>query len=160
MMILRNESDTDNIAKKLANHIAPKLDKGVSIWLSGDLGSGKSTFCRYFMRHMGVVGRMKSPTYSLVESYQVCFYQMDIQIIHADLYRQASAHALDEIGFFDYYAPYHLLLIEWASDVLPSCDYHLHFDFLDNSAMLDDIDLNHARLLRLKSNQGNFKLQI
>ncbi|AKG18708.1 ATPase [Moraxella bovoculi] len=116
-IILKDETDTQRLANALA-----KTNPTGSLWLSGDLGVGKTTFTRYLLRALGHTGAVKSPTYTLVEPYNIKGKPM----YHADLYRLNDPEELDFIGFFEYFdEPNSLIIIEWASraeTVLPKPD--------------------------------------
>ncbi len=106
-IILKDETDTERLAKALA-----KTNPAGSLWLSGDLGAGKTTFTRYLLRALGHTGAVKSPTYTLVEPYNIS----GKPVYHADLYRLNDPEELDFIGFFEYFdEPNSLVIIEWAS---------------------------------------------
>lgn len=93
----------------LAASLAPALREGGVIHLRGDLGAGKTTFARALLRALGVGQRVKSPTYSLIESYQVG----ERALHHMDLYRIADPGELEWLGLPDLADPAALLLIEW-----------------------------------------------
>ncbi|ALT07456.1 tRNA (adenosine(37)-N6)-threonylcarbamoyltransferase complex ATPase subunit type 1 TsaE [Moraxella bovoculi] len=116
-IILKDETDTQRLANALA-----KTNPAGSLWLSGDLGVGKTTFTRYLLRALGHTGAVKSPTYTLVEPYNI----KGKPVYHADLYRLNDPEELDFIGFFEYFdEPNSLVVIEWASraeTVLPKPD--------------------------------------
>lgn len=116
-IILKDETDTQRLANALA-----KTNPTGSLWLSGDLGVGKTTFTRYLLRALGHTGAVKSPTYTLVEPYTI----KGKPVYHADLYRLNDPEELDFIGFFEYFdEPNSLVVIEWASRaeaVLPKPD--------------------------------------
>lgn len=116
-IILKDETDTQRLANALA-----KTNPTGSLWLSGDLGVGKTTFTRYLLRALGHTGAVKSPTYTLVEPYNI----KGKPVYHADLYRLNDPEELDFIGFFEYFdEPNSLVVIEWASSaetVLPKPD--------------------------------------
>lgn len=116
-IILKDETDTQRLANALA-----KTNPAGSLWLSGDLGVGKTTFTRYLLRALGHTGAVKSPTYTLVEPYNI----KGKPVYHADLYRLNDPEELDFIGFFEYFdEPNSLVIIEWASraeTVLPKPD--------------------------------------
>ncbi|SPX85170.1 tRNA (adenosine(37)-N6)-threonylcarbamoyltransferase complex ATPase subunit type 1 TsaE [Moraxella ovis] len=106
-IILKDETDTQRLANALA-----KTNPTGSLWLSGDLGAGKTTFTRYLLRALGHTGAVKSPTYTLVEPYNI----NGKPVYHADLYRLNDPEELDFIGFFEYFdEPNSLVVIEWAS---------------------------------------------
>jgi tRNA threonylcarbamoyladenosine biosynthesis protein TsaE len=93
----------------LAARLAPMLSGGGVVFLIGDLGAGKTTFARALLGALGVDTRIKSPTYSLIESYAVG----DLAIHHLDLYRIADAGELEWLGLADLTAGSYLLLVEW-----------------------------------------------
>jgi tRNA threonylcarbamoyladenosine biosynthesis protein TsaE len=102
---LNNEAETQQFAKTLAqNAIAPLV-----IYLQGDLGVGKTTFAQSFIQFFGF-DKVKSPTYSLVESYQ----NQAISIHHFDCYRLSDPEELEYIGIREYLKDNHIQLIEWA----------------------------------------------
>lgn len=116
--------------QKLALQFAAKNPVG-SMWLLGDLGAGKTTFTRFFLQALGHGGMVKSPTYTIVEPY----YINEKSIYHADLYRLDDAEELDFIGFFDYFAPKNLVIIEWpsrAQDLLPIPNHIIEFRLENN----------------------------
>ena len=95
------------------------------IHLEGDLGAGKTTFARALLTSLGVGERVKSPTYSLVESYRVG----GLDAHHLDLYRIADAGELEWLGLGDLWSDSALVLIEWperARGALPAADLVLH----------------------------------
>lgn len=110
--ILTSEADTQAFAEQLA-----KMSLKGSVWLSGDLGAGKTTLTRYWLQALGHTGAVKSPTYTLVEPYQIEQADGKIQpVYHADLYRLNDPEELSMIGFEEYESePNALVIIEWAS---------------------------------------------
>lgn len=111
-LILRSEADTKRLAEQLA-----ALSLSGSVWLSGDLGAGKTTLTRYWLQALGHTGAVKSPTYTLVEPYQITQSDGSIKpVYHADLYRLQDPEELSFIGFDEYLdEPNALIVIEWAS---------------------------------------------
>ncbi len=92
--------------------------------LNGDLGSGKTTFVRHLLQALGVRGRVRSPTYTVVEPYEL----PDLNVWHFDFYRFADAREWEEAGFRDIFASDGLKLAEWpekAAPMLPCPDLEI-----------------------------------
>lgn len=121
-----NEGQMTSIATKLASIIH---DQGI-LYLRGELGAGKTTFARAFLSAFGVGERIKSPTYSLIESYEV----KGRSIHHLDLYRIADPEELHWLGLADLTSPQALLVIEWperGASSLPEPDLIINFAHTD-----------------------------
>jgi len=100
--------------------------------LHGDLGAGKTTLVRHLLQALGVTGRIKSPTYAVVEPYELDA----LNIWHFDFYRFNDPREWEEAGFRDIFASPGLKLAEWpekAAGVLPVADVDLHIRTLDDS---------------------------
>lgn len=100
------------------------------IELRGTLGAGKTTFVRHLLRALGVSGRIKSPTFAVMESYAL----PDLQISHLDFYRFDDAREWHDAGLRDVFAAPGLKLVEWpdnAGEGLPTADLRLHIEVLD-----------------------------
>ena len=124
---LNNESDTFVLAKKIAQKIIP----GMLIYLSGDLGSGKTSFARGLIHELGFVGAVKSPSYSLVEQYCLDLYTIN----HFDLYRFKSAEEWYEAGFNEFINEGSVNLIEWPEKghpYLPISDLIINFYYVSS----------------------------
>ena len=104
-VFLPNPEATD----ALASCVARTQTTPAVIWLKGDLGAGKSAFSRAYLRSLGVAGAIKSPTYTLVELYDL---PEGKQAAHLDLYRLAGPDDLEFLGLPERQA-LHLVLIEW-----------------------------------------------
>jgi len=120
----------------MAAQLAPLAREGGVIHLAGDLGAGKTTFARALLRALGVGERVKSPTYSLIESYRVG----ELEIHHLDLYRLADAGELEWLGLQDLWTPSALLLIEWperGAAALPAPDLALNLFHTDTRRALE-----------------------
>jgi tRNA threonylcarbamoyladenosine biosynthesis protein TsaE len=112
----------------LANRLARTLDEGLVIYLHGDLGAGKTSFARALLGALGVGERIKSPTYSLVESYLA----NGRPAWHLDLYRIADPGELEWLGLDALSDPSALVLVEWperGAGVLPAADVILHLSY-------------------------------
>lgn len=122
-----------------ARALAPALRGGGVVYLHGDLGAGKTTLARALIGALGVDGRVKSPTYSLIESYRV----PDLSIHHLDLYRIADPGelewlALDELDR----GGANLVLVEWperGAGSLPKSDLVLHLAHAEPGRTLDAV---------------------
>ena len=99
------EQATEQVAKRFASFLVSPL----VLTYRGEIGAGKTTFIRAMLRALGVNSAIKSPTFSLVESYST----LHLQIHHFDLYRINDEAELDYIGFRDYFAENAICCIEW-----------------------------------------------
>ena len=112
----------------LGRDFGETLQSGLVIFLIGDLGAGKTTFARGVLRGLGYTGRVKSPTYTLVELYQFS----SLYLYHFDFYRLNKPEELTEAGFRDYFAPHSVCLVEWpdkAHGLLPQADMGVSLAF-------------------------------
>lgn len=114
--ILADEQQTLDFGKKIA---AKSADLHI-IYLNGVLGAGKTTLTRGILQGLGYSGTVKSPTYTLVETYVLG----QRTIHHFDLYRVHDIHELEDMGFRDYFTQDTLCLIEWPDRAthLPQAD--------------------------------------
>ena len=112
--------------RRLVRHSPRTHRHPLCLWLTGSLGSGKTTFCRGFIRALGYEGRVKSPTYTLLEIYQVGTFN----VLHFDLYRLSQAHEFEALGA-DYFDECNICLVEWPKNAprLPAPDITLQFLF-------------------------------
>lgn len=108
-MLLESVIPDEAAMSEFAQQILPEIKAVNMVGLSGPLGAGKTTLVRGLLHAMGYTGAVKSPTYGLVESYQI----QGIEVAHFDLYRLADPDELEFIGFTDYLGPGNLCLIEW-----------------------------------------------
>ena len=97
---------------------------GAVVYLQGELGAGKTTCVRSLLRAFGAAGPVRSPTYTLVETYAL----PALTCVHVDLYRLQSLTEVDELGLRDLQGPDLLLLVEWperGAGALPGADLRL-----------------------------------
>ncbi|TAL62040.1 MAG: tRNA (adenosine(37)-N6)-threonylcarbamoyltransferase complex ATPase subunit type 1 TsaE [Legionella sp.] len=114
---LLDEAASEQFAIRLAQCLVAPL----VLAFSGAIGAGKTTIIRAMLKNKGIKSAIKSPTFSLVESYQCA----DVQLHHFDLYRLNNAAELDYLGFRDYFTEQSICCIEWAEHAgraLPNVD--------------------------------------
>jgi len=125
--VLVDEQATINIGAELAA-IVKQQNKGLVAYLHGDLGAGKTTLTRGFVIGMGHIGKVKSPTYTLVEPYDLA----DWHIYHFDLYRLSDPEELEFMGIRDYFNNDCCSFIEWpekGAGFIVNADIHLNLAY-------------------------------
>ena len=113
----------------LGRHLAELLQGSGAVFISGSLGAGKTTLCRGLLHAMGHTGAVKSPTFTLVEPYEI----QGVEVSHFDLYRLSDPGELDYIGIEEYFSGKGLCLVEWpekAAGNLPQHDLDISIDVL------------------------------
>lgn len=121
--------------RALASELAPKLRPPLVIYLQGDLGAGKTTLARALIQALGHAGRVKSPTYGLLEHYDLA----RLQVLHLDLYRLADKGELEFLGITDLFDSNTILLVEWpekGGHFLPPADLEIHLEGSGDSRRL------------------------
>ena len=137
--VWRTEDDTEALARALAS--SPAL-RDAFISLQGDLGAGKTTFVRHLLRALGITGRIKSPTYAVVEPHEA---PDGLAIFHFDFYRFSDPREWEDAGFRDIFAGPGVKVAEWpenAAGRIPLADLAIKIE-----AMTDD-----TRTVTLRAN--------
>jgi len=125
---LADEAATLAFGESLAKAIKP----GLTLYLHGDLGAGKTTLVRGLIHALGYIGKVKSPTYTLIENYRIEIPAAAFDLYHFDLYRFNDDEEWEAAGFRDYFNDQSVCVIEWpekAQHVLPQPDLNLTFTF-------------------------------
>ena len=128
--------------RTLGARLAPLMRSGLVIFLQGDLGAGKTTLARALIQALGYAGRVKSPTYTLVELYKVsslCLY-------HFDFYRFNDPQEWIDAGFRECFNAENICLVEWperAAGLLPTPDLIIQLSHAD-----------HARRVKIRADTG------
>ena len=129
---LSDESATVALAQRLSARLKP----GIVIYLHGDLGAGKTTLVRGVLNALGYDGRVKSPTYTLVEPYHVA----GLEFRHFDLYRLHDEDEWESAGFRDEFDGTNIFFIEWpekASALIPQADVKIMFEILPHGRNIE-----------------------
>ena len=122
---LDNELDTVELGRRLAAIITPPL----ILNLSGELGAGKTTLSRGLIQAFGHEGAVKSPTYALVEPYELA----GVDLFHFDLYRLSDPEELEYMGIRDYFTENSICIVEWPDrghGAIPDADISCHIKYV------------------------------
>lgn len=126
---LPNRDNTERLGAALARSLP---DGGAVVYLRGELGSGKTTCARSLLHALGITARVRSPTYTLVDTYSTG----ELNCVHVDLYRLRSAAEVEELGLRDLTGPGFLMLIEWPEKggaAVPPADLELLLSYAGES---------------------------
>jgi tRNA threonylcarbamoyladenosine biosynthesis protein TsaE len=124
--------------------LATVLQPGLAIFLYGDLGAGKTTLVRGILRGLGMAGKVKSPTYTLVEPYTVS----GLNLYHFDLYRLNDSEEWEAAGFREYFSSATICFVEWpekAGELMPDPDIVIRLAHRDGGRIVN---------INANSNQG------
>jgi len=130
LLHLSDAAATEILGRALARALPPLALNPAVCYLRGDLGAGKTTCVRSLLHALGIAGIVRSPTYTLIETYPAGA----ITCVHVDLYRLRGAEDLEDLGLREYWAPGHLVLVEWperAGGALASPDLALDLAYAD-----------------------------
>jgi tRNA threonylcarbamoyladenosine biosynthesis protein TsaE len=122
---------TEALGAALARAL-PGMAEGAVVYFQGELGAGKTTAVRSLLRTLGVTGPVRSPTYTLIDTHRLA----ELQFVHVDLYRLASATQIEELGLRDLAGSNTLMLIEWAEKggrVIPAPDLVVSLEYAASS---------------------------
>ena len=148
-LLWNSEADTQAFAARLADALQT-VGGDALIALHGDLGAGKTTLVRHLLHALGVTGRVKSPTYAVVESYALPAFA----VWHLDFYRFNDPQEFEDAGLRDIFASPGLKLVEWpdkAAGHLPDADWQLHLSSAGDTCRTAELRGHSARGAQLWS---------
>jgi tRNA threonylcarbamoyladenosine biosynthesis protein TsaE len=127
-MSLPDSGATETLGRSLAATLPRSATTGAVLYLQGELGTGKTTTARSLLQALGVIGKVRSPTYALIDTYVL----PGLACVHIDLYRVQSRSEVEELGIRDLSGPGSLMLIEWpekGAGAIPPADLLLALDY-------------------------------
>lgn len=141
-------------ARELQTYLASSAQHSLVIYLEGELGVGKTTLTRSIVRAFGHQGNVKSPTYTLVEEYNL----PPFKLYHFDLYRLADSEELEFMGIRDYFQPQTLCLLEWAkkgNGMIPAADIVIRIEYAKEGRNITLLPQNQTGLSVLVNFKAN-----
>ena len=142
---MKNEQETEALGRKIAGTLHP----GLVIHLTGELGAGKTALVRSMLRALGFSGKVKSPTYALVELYTIS----RLNLYHFDLYRFDDPTEWLDSGFREYFNPESVCLVEWpekGGEYLPKPDMVITLEIEDGGRHVEIAAISEAGRLCLR----------
>ena len=142
--VTHSGEETEALGAKLLGTPPGRNSSCRVIELRGELGTGKSTFARGVLRALGATGPIKSPSYTLMETYDL----PGVQALHLDLYRLNDPEELEHLGLADYYRAGNLWLIEWpekGDGRLPPPDLRFEFSIGPDGHRIERIETFNAK---------------
>jgi tRNA threonylcarbamoyladenosine biosynthesis protein TsaE len=130
LLQLSDAAATEILGRALAQALPSVALRPAVCYLRGELGAGKTTCVRSLLRALGVAGIVRSPTYTLIETYPAGA----ITCVHVDLYRLRGPEDLDDLGLREYWTAGHLVLVEWperAAEALARPDLELGLEYAE-----------------------------
>jgi tRNA threonylcarbamoyladenosine biosynthesis protein TsaE len=155
-LVWDDEAACQHMAAQLAHAMAPHLRAGGSLTLElhGTLGAGKTTFTRHLLRALGVTGRIKSPSYAVVEVHELPEASVHaFSIHHFDFYRFNNPQEWEDAGFRDIFGAPGLKVVEWpekAAGLLPAPDVQLHITLMGEPGTGLSVNAAPARHVSLR----------
>lgn len=147
LLLMPSEAEMQLLGSDLATRLSKFRDRPITLYLEGDLGTGKTTLTRFILQSLGHRGAVKSPTYTLVEPYEFD----DYRVYHFDLYRLNDADEFNYLGVEQYFLTAgNLCIVEWpncAANYLPIADLELKL-FDDCRRLPSDLQADADELLR------------
>ena len=154
--MLTFEADSATRQERLGARLASLMPPVFIVYLQGDLGAGKTTLVRGVLRGMGYQGKVRSPTYTLIEPYRV----RGRAVCHLDLYRLGDPEELEYLGLRDLLEEPVVMLIEWPEQgrgMLPAADLtiQIHYQGEGRRLELEPLSERAEALIRLWSDEVN-----
>lgn len=135
-MLSHNLAETKQFAQKFVADLKPLVSRATVVGLSGDLGSGKTTFTQCVAEALGVGDHVTSPTFVIEKIYELANKPFK-HLIHIDCYRLESASEMEKLGWQEIVAdPDNLIVVEWPekiADILPSDMIKVDFTFVNET---------------------------
>lgn len=141
--VAHTPEETETFGARLAQFAPTDHLSALIVYLTGDLGAGKTTWARGFLRQRGCTVAVKSPTYTLLESYDL----PDLSVVHLDLYRLQSPSELDALGLRDMDRAGTIWLIEWperGAGSLPQPDVSITLEAGEAAHVLTTVSYSQA----------------